>query len=152
MSDKKKVVKSVIFGVLCGLLSTIILMCILSVVMLTGGLLPSDIIKFAMVGILSVGAFFGGLIATKINKSAGLVVGIITGFVMFLIITATALTKNSEPVSYMTLIKLGAALLAGGAGGILGLRERKRIRIWHINDKANQIIFILFLILFLKSW
>lgn len=129
MSDKKKVVKSVIFGVLCGLLSTIILMCILSVVMLTGGLLPSDIIKFAMVGILAVGAFFGGFLATKINKSAGLVVGLITGFVMFLIITATALTKSSEPVSYMTLIKLGAALLAGGAGGILGLRERKRISI-----------------------
>lgn len=129
MSDKKKVIKSVIFGVLCGLPTTIILMCILSVVMLTGGLLPIDAIKFSTIGILAIGAFFGGFIATKINKSAGLTVGAITGFTMFLIITATALTENSEPVSYMTLIKFFATLLSGGAGGILGLKERKIIGI-----------------------
>ena len=129
MSDKKLMLKAIILGTVCGLLVTVIFMCILSVVMLTSGLLPTDITNYIMVAILSMGAFFGGFIATKITKSAGLVMGLITGFTIFMLVAIFGLIKNNDAVTLLTLIKLVATLIFGGIGGILGLQKKERIHI-----------------------
>lgn len=129
MSDKKRAAKAVTFGTLCGITITIILMCLTALGILTGGILPDEVLEYAAAAIFAVGAFAGGFVATKINKGAGLVIGVITGGVMFVIVTSVALTKNSEAVTILTLIKLFATITAGGLGGILGLKERKRISI-----------------------
>lgn len=129
MSDKKLVLKAVLFGTVCGLLVTVIFTCILSVIILTSGLLPVDITNYVMVALLSMGAFVGGFIATKITKSAGLVIGLITGFVIFMLITIFGLIKSNDSITMLTLIKLVAALILGGLGGIAGLRKKERIHI-----------------------
>ncbi|MER2080424.1 MAG: TIGR04086 family membrane protein [Ruminococcus sp.] len=127
MSDKKKLIKSVLIGSLCGMLACVILMCVMAAVMLTAGLLPAGITDYAMAAIASAGALTGGFVATKLNKGAGLIVGALTGAAMFLLITLAALLKSSAPVTVLTAIR-AAGMLAGGAiGGILGLRERKKI-------------------------
>ena len=43
MSDKKKLIKSVSLGSLCGVLGCVILMCIFAVIMLTSGLLGAEL-------------------------------------------------------------------------------------------------------------
>lgn len=127
MSDKKRLAKSVLFGVACGMLTSVIFMCVLAAVMLTSGLLSQELTNYIMIAVCAIGAFVGGFIATKLNKGAGLIVGIITGFVIFVLITAAALIKNTSPVSLLTAIRLAALLIGGAFGGILGIRERKRI-------------------------
>lgn len=129
MSDKKKAVKAVAFGVLSGITITIILICLLSLGMLAGGLLPAEILEYAVTAVFALGAFAGGFIATKINKGAGLIIGLITGLTMFVVVTIAALTRNAEAVTILTVIKLALSVVAGGLGGVLGLRERKRIDI-----------------------
>ena len=129
MSDKKLVLKAVLFGTVCGLLVTIIFTCILSVIVLTSGLLPADITNYVMIVLLAMGTFFGGFIATKINKSAGLLIGLITGFVIFMLVTITGLINSSDSVTILTLIKLITTVIFGGLGGIAGLKKRERIHI-----------------------
>ena len=114
---------------MCGLLVTIIFTCILSVIVLTSGLLPADITNYVMIVLLAMGTFFGGFIATKINKSAGLLIGLITGFVIFMLVTITGLINSSDSVTILTLIKLITTVIFGGLGGIAGLKKRERIHI-----------------------
>ena len=83
----------------------------------------------AVTAVFALGAFAGGFIATKINKGAGLIIGLITGLTMFVGVTIAALTRNAEAVTILTVIKLALSVVAGGLGGVLGLRERKRIDI-----------------------
>ena len=46
MSDKKKLIKSVSLGSLCGVLGCVILMCIFAVIMLTSGLLGAELTDY----------------------------------------------------------------------------------------------------------
>ncbi len=128
MSDKKRLFKSVIIGSLSGIVVTIILMCLMSVSMMSIGILHEDIINYVTVGLLGVGAFGGGFLASKINKGAGLVVGAITGALMFLIVVIAALSDGSD-ISVLIIIKLAVTVALGSLGGIAGLKERKKISI-----------------------
>lgn len=127
MSGKKRMVKSVVIGTLCGLLAGVIGMCLLAVFMLTAGLLSPDLTAYAMVAVASLGALAGAFIAVKLNKGAGLTVGAMTGLAMFLLLTITALAAGDSAFTPMTAIRLGAMLLGGALGGILALKERKRV-------------------------
>ncbi len=129
MSDKRLLVKAVVFGSVCGLLVTVILLCIFSAVIMTSGLLPSEITNYITVGIVSLGAFAGGVITSRITKSAGLIVGLITGFFIFMLITVIGVIKSDDSFTVLTLIRLISLIIAGGIGGILGLRKKERIHI-----------------------
>ena len=129
MSDKKLLIKAVLFGTVCGLLVTVILVCILSAIVMTSGLLPTELTNYITLALLALGAFSGGFITSRITKSAGLVAGLITGFSIFILITITGLTKSDDPVSLLTLIRLVTLLVAGGIGGIVGLKRKERIHI-----------------------
>lgn len=129
MSDKKLLIKAVLFGTVCGLLVTVILICVLSAIVMTSGLLPDELTNYITIALLSLGAFSGGLITSRITKSAGLVVGLITGFAIFLLVTITGLTKSDDSVTLLAFIRLASLLIAGGIGGIVGLRKKERIHI-----------------------
>ncbi len=129
MSDKKLLLKAALFGTVCGLLISVIITCIFTIVILTIGLFPTDITNYITVAILAIGAFFGGFITTKITKSAGLIAGLITGFSVFLLVTIFGLFKSNDSVTIITLIRLISNVVAGALGGILGLRKKERIHI-----------------------
>ena len=129
MSDKKLLLKAALFGTVCGLLISVIITCIFTIVILTIGLFPTDITNYITVAILAIGAFFGGFITTKITKSAGLIAGLITGFSVFLLVTIFGLFKSNDSVTIITLTRLISTVVAGALGGILGLRKRERIHI-----------------------
>ncbi len=112
MSDKKKLIKSVSLGSLCGVLGCVILMCIFAVIMLTSGLLGAELTDYIMVAVTALGALGGGFVAAKLNHGAGLVVGAITGAVI-------------ESVTALTGIRAAAVILGGIAGGICGVKEKK---------------------------
>ena len=125
MSDKKKLIRSVVIGSLCGLLSCVAMMCVLAAGMLSTGLLSAELIDYLMVAVAAAGALVGAFVATKLNGGAGLIVGAVTGAVMLLLITAGALLRQDAPVTSLCAVRAAALLLGGALGGILGLRERK---------------------------
>ena len=129
MSGKKKLIKSVLTGTLCAVMVQIVLLCLVSIVMITTKKLFGDVLSYIMLGTTALGALAGGFISAKLNNGAGLVAGLLTGFAVFLIITTGGLINSSSPLSVLSLIRLAAALLGGAAGGIFGVRESHRIRV-----------------------
>ena len=95
--------------------------------MLSTGLLSAELIDYLMVAVSAAGALIGAFVATKLNGSAGLIVGAITGAVMLLLITIGALVRQSAPVTALSAVRAAALLLGGALGGILGLRDRKHV-------------------------
>lgn len=129
MSDKRKLIKSVATGTLCGLLTGIILMCVFAVVMLKTSLLPSSVLDLAMAGVLGAGAFVGGFVSARMNRGAGLIVGALTGAVMLSAIVLTSAFSGKADFSMLLPIKLAASLTGGALGGILAVREKKKIKL-----------------------
>ena len=120
----KRLIKAVATGAFCGLLVSVILMCVLTVVLLKAGLPQGFLLDYILAGFLGAGAFAGGFVAAKLNRGAGLVAGAAVGGVMFLALLTVAAVKGDMAFTVLSVIKLGAVLLCGAAGGILGVREK----------------------------
>ena len=125
MSDKKRLAKAVAAGAFCGLLTSVLLMCLFAAVMLKIGLLDSAMLDAVLAALFGFGALAGGFAAAKLNKGAGLVAGALTGAAMLLLLLLTAAVRNQADFSSVFLMKLAAALLGGSAGGVLAMRERR---------------------------
>ncbi|MBQ1975177.1 MAG: TIGR04086 family membrane protein, partial [Ruminococcus sp.] len=90
MSGKKRMIKSVVTGLLCGMLVSVVLMCLAALAMTKTGLLPVWIVEYLTAGCLAAGAFAGGFIAAKLNRGAALTIGAITGAAMIAALLLTA--------------------------------------------------------------
>lgn len=129
MLNKKTTFKAVTFGIITSLLISIILICCVSAFILTNGLLPTELTNIITLAVLSAGTFVGGIVSSRITKSAGLITGLITGFAVFLVITVIGLCRSSDTVTYMTFVRLAVTLVLGGIGGIIGVNKRDKIQI-----------------------
>lgn len=127
MSDKKQLIKAIFVGVLTSALAEIILMSVFSVLIITSGLLPADITDYIMIAVTAVSVFCGGFVSAKINKSSGLICGLLTAFSLFAIITVIGLLQNSAVLTPLSLIRLGAMLICGCGGGILGVNQKEKV-------------------------
>ena len=79
-------------------------MCLLAAVMMSAGVISADILDYCAVGMVGVAALMSGIISSRITGSAGLAVGSLTGFFIFLVITSIALIFNGEPITILTLL------------------------------------------------
>lgn len=129
MQDKNKMIKSVFLGVLSTFLITIIFISLCSVVIMKTGLLSTELTDYIMLALLSMAVFCGGFISAKINKSAGLICGGITGIIIFLTITLTSIIINTTSFSTITLLRLIFCIIAGMFGGVLGVNQKEKINI-----------------------
>ena len=127
MSDKKQLIKSVFVGVLTSALTEIILMSLFSVLIITSGLLPADITDYIMVAVTAMSVLCGGFICAKVNKSSGLICGLLTAAAVFVIITVIGLLQSEAVLTPLSLIKLGAMLICGCAGGVLGVNQKEKV-------------------------
>jgi putative membrane protein (TIGR04086 family) len=85
--------------------------------------------NFCTVGMVGVATLMSGIISSRITGSAGLAVGSLTGFFIFLVIISIALIFNGEPITILTLLKLMSSVLGGGIGGIIGVNKKEKIKI-----------------------
>lgn len=129
MSGKKTMIKSVLIGSLCAVLAQIILLCIVSLVMISTKKLFTGALDYIMIAVSATGSLIGGFVSAKLNRGAGLIVGLITGFAVYIMLTVAALINSGSPLSVLSLIRFIAMLLGGAAGGILGVKEKTKIKI-----------------------
>ena len=60
MSDKKRFIKSALTGMLCGILTSVVLTCVFALILSRSGMLGDNILGYASAGLLAAGAFLGG--------------------------------------------------------------------------------------------
>ena len=128
-NDNKKMIKSVILGGVSSSCIMAILMCITAVILTTSALLPYEYLAYIMLFIEAISVFFGGYIASRVNKSKGLILGLINGGIIFTAITLSGLISSSDTITYITLLKLVSIMLFSILGGIKGVNVKEKIHI-----------------------
>lgn len=124
----KKLIKGVFFGAVIGSLIIMILMILCSIVILQTGMLPDGILEYVILAFIGIGSLIAGYIAARIYRKNGLIIGAITGFVIFLILFISGVSQISDGIGIMTLLKFAVTLLPSVLGGILGVNKREKIK------------------------
>ena len=124
----KKILRSIIIGMLCGIAVITIATILLSFVLVISGAYPSKIIDFITLSFLALGGLTGGYISVRLNKASGLAVGAATGIIIFLIILIVGLIQSTGSVTIYTLFKLLILTLFSALGGVLGVNKQKKIK------------------------
>lgn len=119
-----RTLKKLLFGLLIGLVSSLVIILIFSIVM-TMKDIPQGFVPTLSAIAVAVGGLAGGFTCAKLMKKSGLVVGIISGIILYAVLLLTGLAFGSKGVDLSTLIKLVIAVVCGGMGGIMGVNTRK---------------------------
>ncbi len=127
--NKSSFIKSIIVGVVTSICSIAILMCITAGVLLISSQIPYEFLEYIMLAIDAVGVFFGGYIASRINKSQGLYLGLINGAIVFVAMIIGGFCSSTETITYITLFKAIVILLSSSLGGIKGVNVKEKIHI-----------------------
>lgn len=122
-------IKALILGVLSSVAMIAVLMCIMSTVLLFSSLLPYEYLEYIMLAIDALGVLFGGYIAARINRSQGLVLGLLNGAIIFIALLIIGFCMSSGTVTLITLFKAVVTLLFSAIGGIRGVNVKEKIHI-----------------------
>jgi len=113
-------IKPVIFGIIGGLIISILLLGIISFVFTMQDIPQSAVILFAFFSVCG-GAFMGGFFASHKYKNKGLMIGALTGLLFFLILYITGVVMNQINVGSLAVLKLVLSVVFGAIGGVVGV-------------------------------
>lgn len=125
----KRLIKSVLFGIIITAASAALLMIIVSLILFKSGNYPKDYLIYISVLILAVSGFLGGYISGRIGKQSGMIIGAISGGVLFLVLTIAGLITSPSTITLNTLYKLIALVAFSALGGIIGVNKGNKIKI-----------------------
>ena len=129
IQDNKTIIKAIIMGVVSSVCIASIIMCIVATILTFSSLLPYEYLAYIMIFILCISVFFGGYIASRVNKSKGLILGLINGVIIFSAISLSGMFLSENTVSYITLIRFVAITVCSILGGIKGVNKKEKIHI-----------------------
>ncbi|MBQ7522634.1 MAG: TIGR04086 family membrane protein [Clostridia bacterium] len=124
----QKIIIAVAIGVISGIIFCSLGMLISAWSLVKVGQLPLNVAYILMQIIGAIGSFVGSYIAVRIYKSNGLVIGILTAFVLFVIVFTVGFIVCMDNLSLTAITKLVAMLCAGALGGILSVNKKKKFR------------------------
>ncbi len=120
-----KMIRAEIFGIISGILLTLVFTAFSAAVMVKMQKVMYPAIAPFAIASICIGGFVGGYITARINKNMGMAVGAICGLAVFLIFLGTGAIFGSK-LGIVSLIRGIAAVIAGALGGVLGVNKRKR--------------------------
>ncbi len=128
--NSKTIIKALILGVLSSVAVIAVLMCIASLIFTFSGLLPYEYLQYIMLIVVAIGVYFGGYIAARINKSQGLILGVLNSVIVFiaLLICGFCISEQST-ITLTTLLKFITVFVFSALGGIKGVNVKEKIRI-----------------------
>ena len=122
-----KLLRAIAVGAAVGIFICSIILILLSFVFLKSEHLPTNAAYVILQIAGAFSAFAGSYTAVRIYKEKGLIVGILTSLLIFIIIFVMGLLNCTENISVMSVTKLIAILCAGALGGIISVNKKKRI-------------------------
>lgn len=121
---------------ICKLLLALVAQCLATALLLAcaaGALasikrMPWELLPLLTTAGAGAGAFLGGWLAARLIGERGLLWGLVCGAVSGAAVLLIALALRGEASLSAALTRLGAVLLAGAVGGILGVGGRGRVK------------------------
>jgi len=121
-------IKPVTSGLIIGGALTALAFVLFALIM-SFGILPLSSANIVSSISIAIGAFFGGFTAAKKFGKNGLIIGLVCGFILFLLFTVigTAAFKSAPGTS--ALIRFLIFVIAGAIGGIIGVGSADKRKI-----------------------
>ena len=119
-------VKAIVVGDIIGTLICIALTVIASFLFVKSKHIPQAMLTPLTIAIAAIGAFIGSYVTVRISKINGMLYGMASGFILFVILFISSLIIAREPLTMMTAIKAILLVLVGAIGGIIGVNKRSK--------------------------
>lgn len=114
------------FGALAGVITCFVALLLMAALLLTQDTPQNGVAPLALVALV-VAAFIGGAVAARTARQNGWLVGLLTGGVLFLLLTVCGgFAMLRDVAAADTWIKLAVALASSTLGGIIGINLRKK--------------------------
>lgn len=121
--------KPLLISTLCGAALIAILLALVSCVLLWLGQIGTPVTSGAVIVISALSAFFAGIIIGRIARKNGLILGSITGLLLyFLIFIVSVFCGEFQLFTVSAVIRLTVMILAGALGGLLSVNKRSRTK------------------------
>jgi len=124
-SETQGLIKPICKGIIVGIIVNFIFL-LLFAMLLTKKQLPQSAPTILALSAVSIGALTSGFFAAKINKSNGLIIGLLTGLLLFSLYFLLSLFISQNSLSMNTVIKLILILVSSSFGGIFGINIKKK--------------------------
>ncbi len=117
--------KHIGIGTVIAMIITLISLFLLAVIMYFANIDSVYSSPLSSVG-LAIGSLVGGLYASKKSGKNGLLYGLLTAGIFFVLIFIASLSVSLDGIGILTLIHAAVMLLSGGIGGILGVNSKTK--------------------------
>lgn len=117
--------KSMLFGLLSGLLVCTVFLILFSFVFVKIGAMPYNIVQLLAMLSSALGSFTAGYTTLKIQREKGLYLGALSGLMLFCVFTLTGFIVSREGFTYLTIVKLILLVFTGALGGIISANRKK---------------------------
>ena len=112
-------------GALLGLILCVVFSLIAALVVSMGDL-PHRIIMPLSMAIIALSAFIGSIVAGKIHKRQGLLVGVITSVMMLAVILIAGFFVPDESFGINMILKIIATIFPSLVGSVIGVNMRRK--------------------------
>ncbi len=119
------ILRPVIIGTLLGAVFCMLLLVGAALIMASSGRLPQSAVPMITIAVSGISAFLGGFVTAKIAKARGLLLGVCTGLILFLLEFLAGLSVVGGEADLAVLTKGAVMMLSGAIGGVLAVMRQK---------------------------
>jgi putative membrane protein (TIGR04086 family) len=124
--NMSKSIKSIVLGTAVGGIMCMLCLFVFAIFFVSAKVIPQTMIQPLILVSCALGAFIGGYITVRILRVQGLLFGILSGMLLFVIVCLVSVIAIREPFSTFALVKGVLMMLAGAIGGIIGVNKRSK--------------------------
>lgn len=118
----------VIKGTVLGIVVTLVAALLFSLVLLVKDF-PSSVSMILALVALGAGVYIAGYTAAKLNGEKGILYGLSSGLLQFLLFVLLSVCLNCDNFGMLFFIKLGLVLVLSALGGIIGVNSAAKRKI-----------------------
>lgn len=119
-------VKAIVIGAVSGAVLCAVLLALCALLFVTAENVPQDFLSPFVIAVSALGSFFAGFVTAKILKQRGLICGIFSGILLFILFLVSGVAASHGIVSAETGTRLLVMLLSGGIGGLISVSRKSK--------------------------
>ena len=116
----KRVVRPVVIGTVAGAGCCLLLLLLMAAVMASSDI-PKAAVTPMAVAAAAIGAFVSGIIAARISRERGLLLGAVCGLLLYLLVMIAGFALLREIRGAYAVVKLAVMIGCAALGGVLGV-------------------------------
>ena len=121
----KRVLRPVVIGMVIGAGGCLLILLLMAAVMASSDI-PKAAVTPMAVAAAAIGAFISGIVAARISREKGLMLGAVCGLLLYLLVMLAGFAVLREIRGAYAVVKLAVMIGCAALGGVLGVNMGKR--------------------------